>query len=63
MEKFNSTKYKNDFAKENYDRFNVVVPKGKKAEITDHYKKQGYKSLNEYINSLINADMNREENH
>lgn len=58
MGEFNATEYKNQFAKENYDRCIFNVPKGKKKAIEEHYKAKGYKSLNSYINDLINADMN-----
>ena len=37
-EKFDATKYKNDFQKEKYDRIIVNVPKGQK-EIIDSYAK------------------------
>ena len=58
MSEFNSTKYKNDFAKEKYDRLNIQVKKGMKAEIEVHRKMKGFKSLNDYINELIRRDMN-----
>ena len=57
MSEFDPIKYKNDFAKEQYDRLNIVVPKGRKAAIKEHYEGKGYKSLNSYINALILADM------
>lgn len=57
MEKFNATKYKNDFQKEKYDRIIVNVSKGKKTEIEEYRRKKGYKSLNEYITELIRRDM------
>ena len=46
INKFDATKYKNDFQKENYDRIIVNVPKGQKQVIHDIAEKQGYKSLN-----------------
>ena len=52
-----NTEYKNKFAKEKYDRFPVVVAKGEKERITEYYKKQGYKSMNDYIVTLIKRDM------
>lgn len=55
---FNQSKYANEFAKEKYDRLNIQVPKGKKIEIETHWKSKGYKSLNAYVNDLINRDMN-----
>lgn len=51
--------YRNQFAKEKYDRLNIQVPKGQKAIIEKHWRKQGYKSLNSYVNDLIKADMNK----
>ena len=56
-QKFNPTKYKNDFTKEKYDRLNIQVPKGQKAVIEEHWKNRGYKSLNAYVNELIKKDM------
>ena len=50
--------YKNEFAKEKYDRLPILVAKGKREKITEHYKKKGYKSMNQYINALIYQDMN-----
>ena len=59
MSDFNSTKYKNEFAKESYDRASINFPKGQKAIIEVHWKAKGYKSLNSYINDLIQADMEK----
>ena len=59
MGEFNQSKYINDFVKQNYDRLNIQVPKGKKAVIEVHWKAKGYKSLNAYINDLIDKDMER----
>lgn len=57
MSNFNSTKYKNDFAKEAYDRVSINFIKGKKSTIEAHWKSKGYKSLNSYVNDLIDKDM------
>lgn len=57
MSSFDKQKYDNDYAKNNYDRCIFNVPKGQKAIIEAHWKAKGYKSLNSYINDLINADM------
>lgn len=38
MTTFNPTKYKNDFAKEKYDRLNIQVEKGMKEMIEEHRK-------------------------
>lgn len=51
--------YKNEFTRNNYDRLSIFVPKGRKSAMEEHYKAKGYKSLNAYINSLIQADMER----
>ena len=57
MDKFNPTKYKNEFNKEAYDRASINFPKGQKAVIEAHWKRLGYKSLNSYVNELIQNDM------
>lgn len=57
MSTFNSTKYKNDFNKEAYDRVSINFPKGQKTIIEEHWRAKGYKSLNAYVNDLINRDM------
>ena len=56
---FNQSKYANEFAKEKYDRLNIQVPKGRKAIIETRWKEKGYKSLNSYINDLINKDIDQ----
>ena len=57
MGEFNQQKYVNEYMKEKYDRCIFNVPKGKKKIIEEHYKAKGYKSLNAYINDLVNTDM------
>lgn len=52
-QKFNATKYKNDFQKEKYDRIIVNVPKGEKVKIDEEAKKRGYKSLNAFVVDAI----------
>ena len=52
------TQYKNKHQKEKYDRIIVNVEKGKKISIKEYAKKNGYESLNQYINKLIKNDMN-----
>lgn len=61
MGEFNATKYKNEFAKETYDRASINFPKGQKAVIETHFKALGYKSLNAYVNDLIKRDMENSE--
>lgn len=53
---FNQIAYQNDYIKEKYDRINLTVPKGRKEEIKKRAAAAG-KSVNEYINSLIDDDM------
>lgn len=53
---FKATAYKNKFLAENYDRINLTVPKGQKEKIKAHAESKG-KSVNGYINDLIEADM------
>lgn len=60
MGEFNQSKYANEFAKEKYDRLAIQVPKGYKEIIKTHWKKEGYNSLNEYVNKLIQKDMQTE---
>ena len=56
-EKFDATKYKNDFQKEKYDRIIVNVTKGQKKVIEQKAKDLGYKSLNSFIVDLINKKL------
>lgn len=56
---FDSTKYKNDFQKEKYDRIIVNVPKGDKKDIEAFSKQQGYKSLNAFVVDAIHDKMKK----
>lgn len=56
-EKFNATKYKNDFQKEKYDRIIVNVQKGQKKIISEYAKEKGYSSLNSFVVDCINKNM------
>lgn len=47
--------YVTNFVKEKYDRISVTVPKGHKKLL----KSYGIKSINGYINDLINADIEK----
>lgn len=49
----------NKYVRENYDRINVNMPKGKKEEIQAHAAKLGM-SVNAYINAAIDEKMTRE---
>lgn len=54
---FNGNEYRNNFNKENYDKFSLMLPKGMKAELQAIAKARG-QSLNAYINEAIIAYMN-----
>ena len=43
-----------------YDRINVAIPKGRKADVEAHAKSKG-ESVNGLINALLRADMNLSE--
>ncbi len=49
------TRYKNQHSKDHYDRINLVVPKGRRAELKAFCDKMDI-SVNEYIKLLIMAD-------
>lgn len=51
------TEYKRIWNEENLDRLYITVKKGKKEEIIQSAKSKGFKSYNEYINHLIDQDM------
>ena len=57
--KFDATKYKNDFQKEKYDRIIVNVPKGQKNIIDEYAREKGYKSLNSFVVDAINEKLER----
>ena len=46
----------NKYVKENYDRINVTMPKGKKEEIQVHASRHGL-SVTAYINAAIDEKM------
>lgn len=54
--KFNKVAYDNEFIKQKYDRINLTVPKGQK-EVIKAYAESHGKSVNAYINDLIEEDM------
>lgn len=53
------TKSKNKYNAKAYDRFTVIVPKGKMQEIDRAAKEQGYKSRNEFVVAAINEKKER----
>lgn len=54
------TKYKNEWQKNNVDRINLTVPKGKKERIRAYAQSRG-ESINGFINRLIDEDMERDK--
>ena len=42
-------------------RPNVFFDKSMQAEIEKHFRGKGYKTFNEYINALVDADMRKEK--
>lgn len=64
MATFDPTSYKNDFAKENYDRVVFTVPKGRKADLKKVADAQGI-SLNRLIMNAIencyNIDLSKKD--
>lgn len=53
-----SAAVKNKYAAKAYDRIQLVVKKGKKAEIKTYAEEQGY-SLNSFINEAIDEKMKK----
>lgn len=51
---------KNAWNAKAYDRINLTVPKGRKAEIQSHAEAQG-QSVNGFINSAIDEKMERDK--
>lgn len=49
----------NKYMKENYDRVNLTMPKGKKEDVQAHATRQGL-SVNAYINAAIDEKMERD---
>lgn len=54
------TEYKNNWARDNLDRINLTVPKGKKKLIQDHAIARG-ESLNGFIARAIEEAMQRDK--
>jgi len=53
---FNQIEYQNKYIKEKYDRVGLTMPKGKKEIIKARVLEEGM-SINEYINALIDKDI------
>lgn len=54
----NTTKYKNEFARSQYDRFSLMLPKGTKSEIKKYADQLGM-SVNAFIKEAIREKMER----
>ena len=55
-----SATVKNRYNAKAYDRIQIVVPKGKKAEVEAHAKSKG-ESVNGLVNALLRQDMGLSE--
>ena len=55
-----SSRTKSKYNAKNYDRFNVVLPKGQLKTLDDTIKQLGYKSRNEFVLSAITEKLNSE---
>ncbi len=55
---FNQIEYINNYIKKKYDRINLVVPAGNKQVIKSRAEQKG-KSVNQYINDLIDEDLKK----
>ena len=40
-----------------YDRLNIVIPKGRKADVEAHMKRAGIKSVNSLVNDLLREEV------
>ena len=58
-DKSKKTAYQNEFIKSAYDRINLTVPKGRKAELQAVAEQHG-QSVNRFINDLIDGALKRE---
>ena len=54
------TEYKNKWLSENKERINLVVPKGRKAELQAHAESQG-ESLNGFIVRAVDETIERDK--
>lgn len=55
---FNQIEYINNYIKKKYDRINLLIPAGNKEIIKSRAAKKG-KSVNQYLNDLIEDDLRR----
>ena len=57
MHKPGTTDYKRERNAVLYDRLNIVIPKGRKADVEDHVKRAGHKSVNSLVNDLLREEV------
>lgn len=57
---YEKIKYNNEYNKTNYERLNILVKKGMK-EYIEQRAKENYNSINQYVNALINSDLEANE--
>lgn len=57
-EKECGNQYRNEYTKNNYDRFSVLFPKGKKADYMALAESRGVK-LNALINKLLEKELDK----
>ena len=55
-----SSTAKNRYNQKTYDRVEIVIPKGRKADITAHAQSKGL-SVNGLVGELLRADLNMTE--
>ena len=61
MDKKRAFAYINNYQKQNYDRITILVPKGRKEELTKKSKETGYRPLREFTNSCVKEQLERLE--
>lgn len=59
-EKFNQVKYQNEFNKQKYDRFSLILKKGQKEKIKTHAEAHDNGSVNAFIQRAIAETMERD---
>lgn len=57
---FDQIKYQNDYKKKNYDRMELLVPKGEKAVIKERAAAAG-QSVNEFVYSAVKEKIGASE--
>lgn len=55
-----TSEYKNNFIKNNYDRINIPFKKGTKDILNKHIKEYGYKSISFFVNEAVQEKIQRD---